>query len=100
MPTAAPAGDNPTSPPNANQLLGSDAMSTQPGSMSSTEADANRQFVTLIRAIHNELDTLTRMRPEFSQYARAAKKALMDGMVKSVAGQGGRAGAASQPMPQ
>jgi len=74
---------------------------TSPSGVNATEQDADRQFVTLIRTIHNEIDTLARMRPEFSAFAKRAKQALTDGMVKAMSGGGsGGAGQERQPMPQ
>ena len=104
MPSGPAAGDNPTSSsstPSAPEMMGqTEGMSTSPGGQSQQESDANRQFVTLVRTIHNDIDTLSRMRPEFAPFARRAKSALTDGMVKAIASQPERAGAGSrQPMP-
>lgn len=94
-----PAGQEPSADP---QSLMGDSGSTpsQPSGQSSTEADANRQFVNLLRTIHDQIDTLSRMRPEFSPFGRRAKQALTDGMVKAVAGQREGAASGSQPSPE
>jgi len=89
-------------------------MPTTAADPTSSAADANRQFVNLVRevfdgvdALSPKIDTLSRMRPEFAPFARNAKQilassknVLRDGMVKSVAGQPEIAGQGRQPSPQ
>jgi len=49
------------------------------------QEDANRQFVNLVRQVHDEIQTLARMRPQMSQHARRALQALTQGMLETVA---------------
>src|ERR1700733_13568266 len=96
-----PSTPAPQAPPqqDSSALLGENPQEQSPSGPTSNETDANRQFVTLVRKLHDDLDTLARMRPEFGPYAKQAKKAVTDGMVKAVSSQG-MAGPERQPTPQ
>lgn len=76
-----------------------DEAQTQSAQSSQTEMDANRQFVTILRRVHDDIDTLTRMRPEFAPFGRGAKQQLTNGMVKVVASNGGAGTTSRQPTP-
>jgi hypothetical protein len=106
MPMSQPGGDSTPSgngdganPASAESLFG-DQAPTPAEQQSSLQTDADRQFVTLIRTIHNEIDTLAKMRPEFAPFAERSKKALTDGMVKAMSSTSARAGQSRQTTPQ
>jgi len=82
-----PTGADQQDAPDTSALLGGEGPS-QPTQSSPSESDANRQFVSLVRQIHDSLETLARMRPAISPFVKQAQNALTQGMVKAVTARG------------
>lgn len=74
--------------PDTSALLGGEATDSNPTSTAPSATDANRQFVSLVRRIHDDLSTLARMRPAIAPFVRQAQNSLTQGMVKAVAARG------------
>jgi hypothetical protein len=88
--TPLPGGRTPAG---ADSLIGDEVSAPSPPS---GQQDASRDFMNVVRGLHEQIETFARQYPDMAPIARKMTQALQEGMTKHLAkGQTRSAGSAS-----